>query len=98
MELERNFNIESFQGQTLDGSIKIPPFYDAQKRLPKDIGTQSMLFGWKVMNKIPFRLRERLSETIWQKPFYPTEDDYVFSTETVDHAPVLVAVCGRKDL
>ncbi len=97
-ELERYFKIESFQGQTLDGRIKIPPFHDAQKRLPRDNGTQLRLFGWKVMNKIPFRIREQLSEAIWRKPFYPTEDDYVFSTETVDHAPVLVAVCGKKEL
>jgi SAM-dependent methyltransferase len=97
-DLEKCFIIESFQGQTPDGSIKIPPFYDAQKRLPKDVVTQVMLFGWKVMNKIPFRQRERLSEAIWGKPFYPSENDYVFSPETVDHAPVLVAVCTRKDL
>ncbi len=97
-ELERYFTVDKFLGQTLDGRIRIPPFYDAQKRLPTDIGTRSRLFGWKVMNKMPFGAREKLSEAIWRKPFYPTEDDYVFSTETVDHAPVLVAVCGKKDL
>jgi SAM-dependent methyltransferase len=95
-ELGRYFVIESFQGQTLNGRVKIPPFYDAQRRLPKDAGTQMRLFGWKAMNKVPFSLRERLSETIWGKPFYPTEDDYIFSTETVENAPVLVAVCTRK--
>lgn len=97
-ELERFFTVDEFLGQTLNGRIKIPPFFDAQKRLPNDIATQSRLFGWKVMNKIPFDIREQLSDAIWRKPFYPTEDDYVFSAKTVENAPVLVTVCGKKDL
>ena len=95
-ELERYFSVKRFLGQTLDGSIIVPPFCDAQRRLPKDIVTRGRLFGWKVMNKVPFRIRERLSDTIWGKPFYPTESDYVFSTETVERAPVVVAVCSKK--
>ena len=97
-ELGKFFDLENYLGQTLDGSIKIPPFYDAQRRLPGDIGTQTRLFGWKVINKLPFGIRERLSSAIWQKPFYPTENDYDFSVETIDQAPVLVAVCTKKEL
>ena len=96
-ELERFFNLESFLGQTLDASIKIPPFYDAQRRLPKDLGTQSKLFGWQMMNKMPLGMREGLSGALWRKPFYPTEIDYHFSPETVEHAPVIVAVCTKKN-
>ena len=92
-ELEAYFSIKQFLGQTLDGAIKIPPFYDAQRRLPGDLRTQARLFGWKVLNKAPFRLRESVSEAIWKKPFYPTEGDYEFSPETVERAPVLFAVC-----
>ena len=95
-ELERYFNLDKFLGQTLMSRVIIPPFYDAQKRLSKDLATQLRLFGWKVMNKMPFGIRESLSEAIWRKPFYPTENDYNFLTETVDHAPVLVAVCTKK--
>jgi SAM-dependent methyltransferase len=97
-ELERYFTVDKFLGQTLDERIRIPPFYDAQRRLPTDIGTRSRLLGWKVMNKMPFGVREQLSEAIWRKPFYPTENDYVFSAEMVNHAPVLVAVCVKKGL
>lgn len=95
-ELEDHFEIETFLGQTLDETIKIPPFEDAQKRLPNDLGTQTKLFGWKVFNKIPLNIRENLSQTIWKKPFYPTEKDYYFSAETINNAPVLVAVCTKK--
>jgi len=97
VELESLFTVEQFLGQTLDAKIKIPPFHDAQLRLPKDAATQVRLFGWKAFNKLPFSMRERLSNTIWQKPFYPTEMDYNFDPKTVETAPVLVAVC-RKTL
>lgn len=94
-ELENLFTVEKFLGQTLDESFKIPPFQDAQNRLSKDLATQTRLFGYRVFNKIPLALRESLSQTIWQKPFYPTEKDYNFSAKTVDFAPVLFAVCKK---
>jgi SAM-dependent methyltransferase len=95
-ELETHFRLEQFLGQTLDASIRIPPFHDAQMRLPTDVGTQVRLFGWKVLNKMPFGVREGLSGAIWKKPFYPTEKDYRFSPESVESAPVLVAVCSKN--
>jgi ubiquinone/menaquinone biosynthesis C-methylase UbiE len=94
-ELESQFTLQKFVGQTLDESIAIPPFQDAQNRLPKDFAVQSKLFAWKVFNKIPLGVRENLSQTIWKKPFYPTEKDYKFTAETILFAPVLVAVCQK---
>ena len=95
-ELGSHFTIAEFRGQTLDASIKIPPFYGAQRMLPKDAVTQAKLLGWKVFNKIPVAARESLSKSIWGKPFYPTEMDYNFDEATVEQAPVLLAVC-KKD-
>lgn len=95
-ELEARFAIERFLGQSLDPATGIPPFYEAQTRLPKDPATQIRFFGWKLFNKIPFTLRERLSEMIWSKPFYPVEMDYNFDEQTVDKAVTLFAVCRKK--
>ncbi len=95
-ELAAHFTVQKFFGQTLSDTFKIPPFEDAQMRLPKDMATQTKLFGWKVLNKMPLGLRENLSQTLWQKPFYPTEQDYNFSAETIENAPVLVAVCEKN--
>lgn len=95
-ELKAKFVIEGFLGQTLDPATGIPPFYEAQKRLPNDPATQIRLLGWKVFNKIPFTLRERLSEMIWGKPFYPVEMDYNFDEQTADEAVTLFAVCRKK--
>jgi SAM-dependent methyltransferase len=95
-ELRSHFDMDKFLGQSLSPAFRIPPFYDAQTRLPSDLATQVQLFGWKAFNKIPFRIRETLSDAIWGKPFYPTENDYEFEESTSDTAPVLLAVC-RKD-
>lgn len=95
-ELEGNYWVDKLLGQTLDDSVEIPPFVDAQKRLPKEAGIQGKLFAWKVLNKMPLGIRETVSNAIWRKPFYPTEADYRFSEEKVNIAPVLVAVCSKK--
>lgn len=95
-ELAAHFTVDKFLGQTLNDRISIPPFQDAQSRLAKDVGTQTKLFGWKILNKMPFSLRETVSEAIWKKPFYPTEKDYDFSAETVEQAAVIVAVCNKN--
>lgn len=94
-ELESHFHLDLFFGQTLNAEIRISPFEDAQMRLSNDLGTQARLFGWKVLNKMPFGIRESVSEAIWKKPFYPKESDYCFSAEMVESAPVLVAVCKK---
>lgn len=96
-ELEAQFHLEGFYGQSLNAAIKIPPFQDAQRRLPKDLLTQTRLFSWRVFNKLPLQIRETLSEMIWKKPFYPMEHDYVFDPETVETAPVLVAICSKNE-
>lgn len=95
-ELQTQFTVEKFLGQTLDEKIKISPFFEGQRRLSKDAATQAKLVGWKIFNKIPVPVRERLSDSIWGKPFYPTEIDYNFSEETVAQAPTLVAVCRKN--
>lgn len=95
-EIGEHFSIIEFLGQTLDESIGISPFYEAQRRMPRDLATQTKLFMWKVFNRIPFATRERLSRAVWGKPFYPTEMDYNFDEAAAKDAPTLVVVC-RKD-
>ena len=95
-ELGSHFKVDSLLGQSLSYSFQIPPFYEAQQRLPRDTFTRAKLLGWKAFNKIPLHIRESLSDAIWGKPFYPTENDYHFEESTLDTAPVLLAVC-RKD-
>lgn len=95
-ELEAYFDLRAFVGQELDESITVSPFFEGQKRMPKDLVTQTKLFGWKAFNKIPVTARERISDLIWKKPFYPTEGDYIFNPALVETAPTLVAVCHKE--
>ena len=46
---------------------------------------------------MPLGIRDGMSGAIWSKPFYPTENEYQFAVETVEHAPGLVAVCTKED-
>jgi SAM-dependent methyltransferase len=97
-ELGRYFTIVDFLGQTLNNRFVIPPFQDAQNRLPHTARLQTRLFCWRLLNKLPVVLRESLSQMLWQMPFYPGETDYEFTEQTIDYAPVLIAVCRRDDL
>ena len=94
-ELARYFEIESYLGQVLHPSIRVPPFTIAQQRLPNDLRKHTAVLAWRAFNKIPVRMRERLSDVIWQKPFYPGESDYLFTEESLQTAPVTVAVCRK---
>lgn len=95
-ELGEVFEVDQFLGQTLDQRFKVSPFFEGQKRMPRDLATNLRLVGWKAFNKIPFSARERLSQMIWGEPFYPTEMDYNFSERTVEQAPTLLAVCRKR--
>lgn len=95
-ELEQHFTINALLGQTLDARFVIPPFWDAQQRLPRTPGVQTRLFFWKVLNKLPIAWREGVSQVAWGQPFYPAETDYNFDEATVETAPVLLAICSPK--
>jgi hypothetical protein len=92
-ELAGHFRAVSLAGQTLDPRFRIPPFWDAQRRLPHTPALQAELLMWRALNKLPPGVRERLSRTIWRRPFYPGDTDYRFEEGTVEIAPVLVAFC-----
>ncbi|MEO8649954.1 MAG: class I SAM-dependent methyltransferase [Acidobacteriota bacterium] len=96
-ELSAHFRIDRFLGQSLDVKFQIPPFFEAQQRLPNNVGIRTRLIAWKLLNRMPSRFREWCSRAIWGAPFYPTESDYNFSETTLDRAPVIVAVCEKED-
>lgn len=92
-ELRRCFAQVELIGQTLDRRFLIPPFWDEQQQLPETFRIQAQLLLWRVLNKLPARLRDRLSLMVWGHPFLPSEGDYRFARSGVEAAPVLVALC-----
>ena len=92
VELRRHFTEVEMLGQVLDPRFKISPFQDEQQRLPRNLGTQTSLFVWRVLNKVGFA-RDPVSRALWGHSFFPTEKDYQFHSSQIETAPVLMAVC-----
>ena len=92
-ELRRQFDDVELLGQTLSARFLVSPFWDDQQRLPRTLRPQARLMTWRLLNRAPAAVRDRLSHAIWGHPLIPTEHDYEFSPARIDQAPVLVAVC-----
>ncbi|HMV51388.1 MAG TPA: class I SAM-dependent methyltransferase, partial [Blastocatellia bacterium] len=96
-ELAAHFEVSAMFGQMLDARFTIPPFWDAQQRLPRTPGVQAQLLAWRALNKLPVSLREGTSRAVWGRPFYPADTDYRFDATTVETAPVVVAICRARE-
>jgi SAM-dependent methyltransferase len=94
-ELRKHFASFVLLGQVIDSRFVISPFWDDQQQLPRNPKVQARLLLWRVLNKLPASLRDRLSYALWGHPLFPGEADYEFSEETVKTAPVLIAICQR---
>jgi SAM-dependent methyltransferase len=94
VELNAHFPRVELLGQDLDSHFVISPFWDDQVKLSKTPRNLITLVVWRVLNKLPFSLRDRLSNGFWGHSFFPGEEDYKFDKETIQNARVLVAVCS----
>lgn len=92
-ELSAHFAHVEMLGQALDARFIIPPFWDEQEQLSKSPGMRKHVLMWRALNKVPFKGRDLVSRALWGQPVAPRETDYYFSLETVNTAPVLVALC-----
>ena len=95
-ELDQHFAEVRLLGQTLDARFLIPPFVDEQEKLAKNPRLRVHILLWRVLNKLPFKGRDRLSRALWGQPFCPSEMDYRFTENSVETAPVLVALCRKS--
>ncbi|MGI9068133.1 MAG: class I SAM-dependent methyltransferase [Pyrinomonadaceae bacterium] len=94
-ELRKHFDSSVLLGQVIDSRFRISPFWDDQQQLARTAKVKARLLLWRVLNKLPASLRDRLSYALWGHPLFPGEGDYQFSEATVKTAPVLVAICQR---
>lgn len=92
-ELGQHFSEVGLLGQTLDARFLIPPFIDEQEKLAKKPRMRAHILLWRVLNKLPFKGRDRISRALWGQPFCPAETDYRFTEAALESAPVLLAVC-----
>jgi SAM-dependent methyltransferase len=50
--------------------------------------------AWKALNRLPYRVKDGLSQTLTGRSFYPSEADYWFDPDCTDGAHALVAVAS----
>jgi SAM-dependent methyltransferase len=49
---------------------------------------------WKLLTRLPFGVRNVIALTLSGRPFYPSEDDYLFARDEVEGAHALLAVAS----
>jgi SAM-dependent methyltransferase len=89
--LARHYRRVTLLGQRVSPAYRVVPFLPGRER-PRSRFDRVRLVLWKVGNRLPFRIKDRLARVLTGRPFYPAEVDYVFGPE-LDDAPVLVVVC-----
>ena len=95
-ELGKHFTEIELLGQTLDPRYGMSPFLEDQERLPRTPRHMTRVALWRVINKMPVGLRDHFSNALWGHPWFPGDEDYHFSPDTVTEAPVLVALCRNR--
>jgi SAM-dependent methyltransferase len=75
-------------GQWVNGYYRRVPFLMTDGRA--DPGT----LVWKVLNRLPFALKDGLARALSGRPFYPGEADYHFRAEEWEGAHALLAVAS----
>jgi SAM-dependent methyltransferase len=90
--LTDHFDSVQLLGQRLRPSFAISPFWDDQQEL-HTARERFRLAMWRILNRLPRRARESLSQALWGHPFTPSFADYDFTASALDGAPVQVAIC-----
>jgi ubiquinone/menaquinone biosynthesis C-methylase UbiE len=94
--LARYFTSTELMGQVVDPRYGRCPLWDPileQLSASRYIERRA----WQVLHMapIPFGMKEWISRRIWNRSFYPEEDDFLFLKEEVDKAHVMLAVCSN---
>jgi ubiquinone/menaquinone biosynthesis C-methylase UbiE len=93
-ELTKHFESVNLFGQDLNSRFVISPFLEDQQRLSRTPENILSVVMWRLLNKLPFELRDALSKALWGHVLYPGEEDYDFDPGNTQNARVLVAVCS----
>jgi 2-polyprenyl-3-methyl-5-hydroxy-6-metoxy-1,4-benzoquinol methylase len=76
----------SLYGQRPAPTYRYVPYLLVERRI------EPSALAWKVINRLPFRLKNSLAWAMTGRPFYPGENDYCFTLEAWQGAHALVAV------
>jgi SAM-dependent methyltransferase len=80
------FGEVALYGQRVSRQYRYVPFLLIERRWhPSEV-------AWKVLNRLPFQLKDGLARRLTGRPFFPTEADYVFERDDWSTAHALLAV------
>jgi SAM-dependent methyltransferase len=80
-------------GQTPHPRYRVCPYWVLPEHHPRDWATRARIVAWKLQRRLPQAMRERLSQLLQKRSFYPGERDFVFTEEALATGHVLVAIC-----
>lgn len=96
LEVKRHFADVEMLGQQISRRFKISPFWDDQQRLSPTPRIRARLVIWRILNRLPPRARDTVSQAVWGHPLFPGATDYTFTTEAAPTAPVLVVMARNS--
>jgi len=91
--LQKHFAGIELCGQRVSEDFRPCPYWETEEVLPKTWGGRVQVGIWKVLSRLPLKLRDSLSHYIFGHDFFPGENDFVFKPEFTQTGHALVAVC-----
>ena len=92
-ELATHFRELVMLGQALSPRFQMSPYWEDQERLPKTLRMQVRRLIWRVLNRGPRLMADKVSHVLRGHQFFPKPQDFVFDPAILSAAPVTVAVC-----
>lgn len=91
--LSEYFTDVQMYGQVVHPRYRPCPFWESAGRLPRDLPGRVKVWIWKLQNRLPYGVKNRLARWIYGRPFFPDEHGFVFHPDKIERGHVLVAVC-----
>jgi SAM-dependent methyltransferase len=87
------FGEVSLLGQRPHPRVRPCPFWERPSNLPTGLPGRLAVWAWKLENRLPSGLGDRISRALHGRPLLPGEHDFVFRPDEVDSGHVLLAIC-----
>ncbi|MDQ4071218.1 MAG: class I SAM-dependent methyltransferase [Actinomycetota bacterium] len=91
--LAQHFGAVELLGQTPDPRYEVCPYWQLPEHLPTDPLGRLRVISWKVQSRLPAPVRERVSQIVHGRSFFPGEHGFAFTESATETGHVLLAVC-----
>jgi len=91
--LRKFFTEVHLRGQRVAPYYPVCPFWESGPALDDSVSARARVLLWKIQNRLPFQVKERLSRLLHNRAFFPGEYDFTFEEQGIEKAHVIVAEC-----